>query len=161
LPFVRQQPALDRQSAAVTHQVAVAANHAVAGQDDRKRIGAVGSADRAHRAWAADPLGDVFVAYGFAVGNHQQRAPDFKLKRGARRVQRQIKLRARAGEIFVQLVRRGAQFGFAGLRAGRRLRKFAALGQPQFDQALVVAKQQQRADGGFDRVVVEHGVQNP
>src|SRR6185437_5005808 len=81
LAFVREQPALGRQAAAVTGEIAVAADHAMAGHDDRQWIRAIRGADRAHRIRPPDAARDVQVTGGLAIRNRQQRAPHFELER--------------------------------------------------------------------------------
>ena len=52
--FVLEQMVLGFQPASKAGQAAVAAEHAMAGGDDRDRVTAVGGADRARRFWPAD-----------------------------------------------------------------------------------------------------------
>ena len=56
--FMREQPTLAMQAAAITGEALVRADDAMAGQDDRDRIGAVGGADGAHGFRQADFRGE-------------------------------------------------------------------------------------------------------
>src|SRR4051812_37440848 len=73
--FQSQQPALGGESlaAGVAAQMA-GGNNAVAGDDQRDRVGAVGLANRAGAA--AGDGSDLLVAAGLAIGNVAQRLPD-------------------------------------------------------------------------------------
>ena len=64
-----EQRFLRVEAAAEAGQVAAGADHPVAGDDDRNRVSAIGGTDRADRFRAADPLGDVAVGAGRAVGD--------------------------------------------------------------------------------------------
>src|SRR5262245_55829079 len=81
--LVPQEPALSFQPAAVFHQRAAGADQAVAGQDDADRVGAVGVADGAHRAWRVETGRERAVAQRGACGNVRQRLPDLLLERRA------------------------------------------------------------------------------
>src|SRR3954466_7891390 len=83
LLLVGEQPALALDAAAVADQLAVGANHPVAGDHDADRVRAIGQADRAHRRWAADRARDVTVGSAFSARDPAQRAPDRALERGA------------------------------------------------------------------------------
>lgn len=93
----------DIQPPGKTGEIAIGRNYAMTGHDDRKRILAAGRAHRAAGLRGIDCLGDVQVALGFAEGNLAQAAPDFSLKLGAARFQRQLKAGALAGEVLGQL----------------------------------------------------------
>ena len=70
-----KQFSLERKSAAVAGQRAVAADHPVAGHDQGDGVGAVGRADGAGSRGMADLLGDRAIAGGGAEGNIHQRLP--------------------------------------------------------------------------------------
>src|SRR5258708_36848244 len=62
--FVAQQPALALQAAAEAGEGAVGADDAVAGDDDRDRVGAVGQPDRAHGLRLPDGGGELALPPG-------------------------------------------------------------------------------------------------
>src|SRR6516162_9193086 len=80
--FQPEQQLLALETAAVAGQAAVAADHPVAGHDDRDRVGPVGQADRARRD---QPLAqrprDVAVADGAPVRDLGQLGPHGHLER--------------------------------------------------------------------------------
>src|SRR4051794_443754 len=59
LALVVEEPLFVRQAAGVAGQGAVAADDAVAGDDDGDRVGSVGGADRATGGGAADAVGEL------------------------------------------------------------------------------------------------------
>src|SRR2546430_835013 len=68
-PFVLEQPALAVQATAEAGQLAARPDHTVAGDDDGDRVLAVGGADGAGGARAAETARQLAVAGGRAVGN--------------------------------------------------------------------------------------------
>src|SRR5437016_7854579 len=83
LSLVIQQPALSLQSAAVADQRARGADHAVAGDENRDVISAIGGADGAAGAGPADGPGLLAIASGFAEPNRAKIFPDAKLEIGS------------------------------------------------------------------------------
>ena len=80
--FVRQQPALAVEPAGITPKIAVAGDHAVAGNDDRNRIGGIGRADVDRRAGIVESevTGELAVARRAPDRNPSQRRPDAALE---------------------------------------------------------------------------------
>ena len=68
---------------------AVAADDAVAGDDEGDRVRGAGLAHLAHHLWLTDGTGDVAVAAGGAAGDLAQGSPDALLEGGARDVGRE------------------------------------------------------------------------
>jgi len=104
--FQRQQPFLDIErigAAVVAGELAVLADNAVAGDDDRQRIVADSARDCPCAARIADGLGDVLITACRAVGNIAQRLPDPLLEGRARAVQRQVERAQATNEIRIQL----------------------------------------------------------
>ena len=66
MPFGRQQLALAVEPARIAAERPVAADHAVAGDQHRDMVIAIGRADRADRLGLADRRGDLSIASGFA-----------------------------------------------------------------------------------------------
>src|SRR4051794_24471084 len=87
--LVLEQPALALEAAAIIGEVPVDADEAVAGHDDRQRIGAVGGADGASRLRSAKPLGESPVAEGPAGSDPAKSSPDLLLERCAVQPDRQ------------------------------------------------------------------------
>src|SRR5688500_9731224 len=113
-----EQSTLARKAAGVAGQRPVLADHAVAGDDDRKRVLSVGGAYRAHGSRFADRARDRRIGGGRAVWNRAERRPDATLELRADRGEREIERAAPAVEIGVQL---RSYFGErAGVFAGRR-----------------------------------------
>src|SRR5262245_30390895 len=84
--FVLPGLGLRRDAARVAGQVPVGADHAVAGDDDRDLVAAVGAADGARRA--VELPGDLAVRGGLAVGDLAEPGPDGLLERRALLVER-------------------------------------------------------------------------
>ena len=97
--FESEQLAFDIQTPGKTCQGAVAADNAMAGNDDGQRIAAVGGAHRPHRCRPVDGAGNIRVAAQSTPGYSRQRGPDRALEGGARRCQGQVELFALAGEV--------------------------------------------------------------
>ncbi len=91
------------QAAAEPDQAAVAADHAVAGDENRQRIAVVGTADGPAGAGIAGHFGQLFVTPGLSVGNLLQAFPYFQLKIGSVRLQRQFEKTPFSGKILFQL----------------------------------------------------------
>src|SRR2546426_10442660 len=103
-PLVLEQPALAVQAAAEAGQLAARADHAVAGDDDRDGVLAVGRTDRARGADVAEATSQLAVAHRRAVGDGAQGAPDAPLKRRTRRVQGKVERGTGLGEVLRQLL---------------------------------------------------------
>ena len=98
-----EQRALGVEAAGVARERAVGADHAVAGDDDRDLVAAVGAADRAGDA--ADLARELAVGARLAVRDLAQLGPDVELER-----------RAVLGEREVELVRSPAKYSSSWLR---------------------------------------------
>src|SRR5271170_5879551 len=83
--FVREQPTLSRQTAAIARQLAAGANDAVTGNHDSDRIGAIGETNGALRVGSAEARGELAIRAGPRGRYLRQGSPDHFLKRGARR----------------------------------------------------------------------------
>jgi hypothetical protein len=92
---VLEQPAFALQAAGVAGEGAALADHAVAGDDDRDRVAAVGEADGAAGARHAEAGGELAVAGGGAERDRAQRAPHALLERGTAGTDREQVERAR------------------------------------------------------------------
>src|SRR5579862_6873730 len=104
--FEAEEKSLRVEAAAKSHERPVAADHAMARNDDRKRIPAVRRADRANRVGLADRARQLSVTDRPAVRNLRQLAPHRLLERRARRRERQIEGSAFRREILFELTRR-------------------------------------------------------
>ena len=83
----------------------VGADHPVAGDDDRQRVGAVGGADRARRRGLADAARELAIGDRGAERDLAQRCPDAQLEGGAGRAERQRERPAGAGEVLARAAR--------------------------------------------------------
>src|SRR5205814_2893576 len=101
--FEREQPVFDAESRGIAADRAVAGNHAVARDQDRQRVTAVGLAYSARRVRLADVSRHVAVRAHAAERNRKQRLPYAPLKRRAVRRQRQIEFAALAGKVLAEL----------------------------------------------------------
>ena len=96
MPLGREQLALAVEPAGIAAERPVAADHAVARDQHRDMIVAIGRADRADRLGLADRRGDLRIAAGLAGGNLAKLAPDRFLEGGAGDVDRQVARRERS-----------------------------------------------------------------
>ena len=102
-----EEEALHVQAAAEAGERAVGADHAVARQDERERVLAVGGADGARGIRTeAEPPRLLAVADGLPVGDRREREPAAPLEVGAVEVERQVERRQLAGEVRLELRRR-------------------------------------------------------
>src|SRR5258708_9199456 len=99
---VEERP-LAGQPATVAGQLAVAADDAVAGDDDGDRVAAIGGTNCAARGGRAELGCDLAVGDGVAVGNAAEHVPYPALGRSAVEPQRHVELGERAGEVGVEL----------------------------------------------------------
>lgn len=99
-----EQAPLHLQAAGVTAEAAVAAEHAVAGDDERDRVARAGRAGGADRALVAGDAGEVGVGAGLAVGDRGDALAGAE-EEAARQlpVDRQLEGVAAAGEVVVEL----------------------------------------------------------
>lgn len=88
------------QASTVAAQGAVGGDHAVARDDDRDRVRAVGAADRAAGAGAlAEFAGDVEIGAGLPEGDRQETVPDGELEGCADKIESNIEALAAAREV--------------------------------------------------------------
>jgi len=141
---------LVRKAAPKTGQASIAADHAVARNNDGNGIAAIRKSHRAHRLRIPNLLRELRIRYGFAIRNCPQADPYTELKLRSLRCQGQIKLLQFSGEIRLQLPN---HFGkrrsvFHPIRLHRR-GSLAALKTNQ-SQALRVRGQKQFANRAID-----------
>ena len=101
--FEIEQLSLHGEPTAEPDQPAVAADDAVAGDDDGDGVGAVGGPHGADRGGPADGLRQLPVAPRLAVGDALERGPHLPLERGAVRGEWNRKDDEIAGEVGCQL----------------------------------------------------------
>jgi hypothetical protein len=98
--------------------LAVGADHAVAGDDDRDRVAAVRGAHLARSApgldlgaeqGRIDPRRELAVADRRSVGNLKELAPDLLLQGSAMKVDREVEIAALADAARAELVERGVE----------------------------------------------------
>src|SRR3990172_4728010 len=82
-PLQSQQIVLDFQAAAITAEMAVAANDAMTGNNDGQGIGAIGAADGTDGVGIAQFFGNLQISDRLAVGNLFDQRPHLLLKRRA------------------------------------------------------------------------------
>src|SRR6266700_1942425 len=78
--FEREQPALGWQSSAVARESPIAANDAVAGNNNGHWIGAVGHTNCAGGSWATDSPGNFCIGACLSIGYMQQFLPHCDLE---------------------------------------------------------------------------------
>ena len=113
-----QQPALPPQVPAVADQVAIAADHPVAGHQDAEVVAAIGHAGRADALFVAEPAGEFEVGNRLAIGDPAQLRPDFFLEFRAALGGGQVEIQPRTGKVCVQLLHGRQQY--IGLHFGGR-----------------------------------------
>jgi hypothetical protein len=101
--FEFQELALVLQATAKASKASIAADDAVARNDNRKRILAVGCTYGANSLWVTDSPGKLSIANGFAVRNLLEILPNFLLEIRAIHTQRNFKFPQSAREIFLEL----------------------------------------------------------
>src|SRR5579871_2891761 len=141
--FEIEQPLLVLEAAPVASQFPVAADDAVARDDDRDRIGAVRQPDRAARRRVPEAARQFAIRNGLAVWDEAQLAPDALLKIGARRPERQIKAFESAGEERAQLPHRFAEVAVVLLPGGRHARRGTAGGESDLPESRLIGHEQQ------------------
>src|SRR5208282_5844494 len=92
---------LDAALAGIADHFAAGAEHAVAGDDDRDRIGAAGGADGAGDG--AEALGDIAVGQGLAEGDLAHHLPDLAMEFAAGRSEWEIEHGELAVEVILEL----------------------------------------------------------
>ena len=99
--FEFEQRALGRQSAAEACQRPIRADHAVTGNDDRDRVGAVRHTHGTHRLGVLDAVGQLEITDRFAVRDAGQLFPNLVLELRTLESERGGELFQSAGEILV------------------------------------------------------------
>src|SRR5690606_19857997 len=101
--FVGEQPALGREAAREAGQRSVAADHPMAGDDDRDRVAAVGAADRSRGPGRGEHPRLLAVAAGLAERDPGQRRPGLALELAADCDEPKVELAAVAVEVLAHL----------------------------------------------------------
>src|SRR5438045_6960530 len=91
------------EAAAKTRQAAVAADHAMAWNDDRNGIAAMRQSDSAHGFGIADALRELQVGNSLSIRNRAQCVPNAKLELRSLQRQWQIEFLQFAAEVGLQL----------------------------------------------------------
>src|SRR5205085_8427390 len=106
--FEPQQRFLAVEAAAVADELPVRADHAVAWEDDRKRVAVHHRADGARRPRPRRAGRELAVRHDFAVRHTRELTQDAPIEiRGQRQVDVKVESLAPAFEVFVQLAARG------------------------------------------------------
>src|SRR5215469_8185400 len=147
--FEGEEFLLDREASAVSGEFAAAADDAVAGDDDRDGIGAVGQAYGTRCVGVADASGKFPVGDGFSVRDAAETLPDGLLERRALRGEGEVEGFKLPGEVGAQLadgVFQGARIFLPGGVGG-----MGALAALEIDAAEsgVVGHEQERSDGAL------------
>src|SRR6478735_11836049 len=142
--LVLEQETLEVQPAAEAGKRSVGADHTMARQDERQRVLAVRSADRARRIRAeAESARLLSVTHGLAVRDRCKREPALPLEVGAVQVERQVELDQVAGEV-------GVELGGGGLEHRAALVRKALCRPEHAAEPGVRADEAERPDGCFD-----------
>jgi len=151
--FEGEELFLDRQAAAVAGEFAVAADDAMAGDDDGDGIGSIGEADGARGFGIADAAGEFAVGDGLAVGNVAEQLPDFLLKGRALGSEREVEGFEFTAEVGAELadgfLEWSGVFAPYGLGEGRAL----SVWEEDVAEAGVIGGEEQRADGSVHKGV--------
>jgi len=149
--FERKQRLLGRQAASETSQSSVARDHAVTGNYNRQRIGAIGRPDRARCLRIPNAPGQLSIRNRFAIGDSLQLPPDRALECCALGRERKIEFGSLTSEIFAELTHRLTHWPmlrFVPLRL--RLRGAAALRKSDAMDGSGIARNEQSADGSIE-----------
>jgi len=98
-----EEEALPPEPAAVAGQVAVLADHSVAGDDDGDAVVPVGPGDGSHGLWTANLCCLLLVGPRLSVWDLPQALPDLLLEWCARRDQWEMELLSAPGEVCLEL----------------------------------------------------------
>jgi len=114
-----QQPSLHLEAVGIAGEAAVLADDAVAGDDDRNRIEAIGVAYSAGGIVMVDHISDVGVGPCTAIWDESDHLPDFLVKiRGIAKIKFEVKFLECSCEVGGQLLGAGFQaFGYFALLA--------------------------------------------
>lgn len=99
-----QQPFLAPKATTVAGQVAITANNAVTGGNNRNWVLAIRCAKPRHRFGIAQRIGNRLVRSRLSVGHGQQLLQNLLLKGGTVKSERQIEVLPPMGEVFSQLL---------------------------------------------------------
>jgi len=148
-PLQVEQCGLDVQSTPEAGQFSRSADHTMARHNDGQWVFAICRTDCAETRRIADRPRHLTITSSLPVGNREQLAPNPLLKCGPEKMNRQLKCRALASEVFRQLT--------LGLNEDRMMKIFARLLEPHALVPLVwpqhceelrcVGDQRQWADG--------------
>ena len=103
----------DLDAPAIAGEVAVGAHHAMAGNRDRKRVGAAGLRDRAHSFRLTDRARNLLVGRRLAGRDGAQSHPHLLLERGAADVEGKIQALTRRLDETDHLRHHALEFGLA------------------------------------------------
>ena len=158
--FVAEQPSFPLHACREAGERAIGADDAVAGDDDGKRVTAIGGADGASLVCPAEPPGLLAVGHRAAEGDRAKDLPGGALERRAGRIEGKIKGCPQASEICLQLLRgcpedqRGGRC--VGGRFGSRERR-SSVGNDT-DRFLLPAHTPQAHRGSGERERPQRGV---
>src|SRR5262245_23016915 len=122
----------------------------MAGHDDRDRVLAVGGADSTRPVGVPDGGGDLAIAGRLAVRDLGERLPDSVLERVSPRMQRQVELLPRAGEVLTELRAYVVERRVIALPVVPDSPGIPRLRQVQAGDTALVARDQQRTDRRVD-----------
>src|SRR5438132_172992 len=106
LCFKGEQLLLDGKAATVSGESAITSNHAMAGNDDGNRIGAIRQADCTRGFGIADAVCEFAIRDCFSVRDFTEMAPNIFLKRSTFRSEANVEFFQLAGEVGAKLADR-------------------------------------------------------
>lgn len=142
-----QQEMFPLQSAAVTRELAIRTDHAMAGHDDREGISPVREADGADGTRITDASREFAIADRFAIRDRAQRPPYSLLESRPPRFQREGKFTPFAGKVFLQLPLRLAENSGIPRKLFRNCRRMAMLLHEYAGERFLRPTQFEGADG--------------
>src|SRR5882672_2064702 len=104
-----EQLFLDRQAAAISGQLAIAADHPMAGNDNGDRVGPVRQSHGARSLRISTAISQLAVGNGFSVGNFAEKLPYFELEGSTHRGERKIEGGEFADKVRLKLAHRIGQ----------------------------------------------------
>lgn len=136
-----EEPAFALDAAAVSGERSIGSDDAVAGHNDRDRIGAVGCAYGSHGIGMADLRGELAVGGRFSAGNGAEGAPHLLLKGCAAGVDLEvIDCVQVAGEVACESF---GQAVWVSLELEIKLANAVAIGQVAVDRVVVLGEEEQ------------------
>src|SRR6266702_8491475 len=150
LVFEFEKHFLCGEATAKSCEAAVAADHAMARNNDGNGIAPVRQTHRAHGFGIPDALRQVSVGNRFSVGNGAQGLPNAKLKIRPFQRQREIELLQFTAEISLQLADDFRKRRLVLLPAGSRGRRTLAALEAHQAQRIRIAREKQRPDRAIE-----------